>query len=74
MMDKRIVRYHEHAFPQQANFIDDFHVKEGNQNIKIQTYRFSVPSNVPRKGAVFFIHGFHDYAGRYAFLGQRFAS
>lgn len=30
-------------------------------------------SKVERKGAVFFIHALHDYGGRYAYLGQKFA-
>ena len=72
MMDKRIVRYQEYGYP--SALIDDFYVKEGNLKIKLQTYQFPVLDGVERKGAVFFIHGIHDYAGRYAYLAQRFAS
>ena len=33
MLDKRIIKYGEYQFPDQ--FLDDFHVMEGNQKIKI---------------------------------------
>jgi len=50
--------------------------KEGSKEIKLATYRYAadIQSGVPKRGTVFFIHGMTDYAGRYAYLAQKFAN
>lgn len=70
MLDKRVIRYHEHSF-QQTNFVP-VQVKEGSSDISLATYKQPALKGTP-KARVMFIHGLHDYAGRYAYLAQKFA-
>jgi alpha-beta hydrolase superfamily lysophospholipase len=38
------------------------------------TYRYPVPSDIERKGIMFYIHGFGNYCERYAFQARAYAS
>ena len=58
--DKRIINYKSFEFAE-SNFIDT-----GD----IHNYRQKADN---KKGVVLFLHGLHDYSGRYGFLAQKFA-
>jgi acylglycerol lipase len=46
--------------------------KSGNKEYKLENYRY--PSQTgDRKGIIYFIHGFGDYCGRYAYFAKQFA-
>ena len=43
---------------------------KGNGQVRIQNYRYPCVDESSRKGIVQLIHGFNDYAGRYAYLAK----
>ena len=45
---------------------------KGNGTVKLQTYRYPELTD-DLKGVVTFVHGYGDYAGRYAYFARKFA-
>jgi alpha-beta hydrolase superfamily lysophospholipase len=41
--------------------------------MKIQNYLYPAKEGVKRKGIVYFVHGYGEYNGRYAYLGKGFS-
>lgn len=51
---------------------------QNNQNLKLKNYRYPPYADDqqenderPRRGIVFYVHGFSDYNGRFAHLGKK---
>ena len=72
MRDKRFVQYEGQKYDKED--FSDFKVREDGKEIKIKTYWQPTDPKFGSKGAVFFLHGTHDYAGRYSWMARNFAS
>ena len=67
---RKFIDFSKEAYPM-VNPID-FLLKDykGNGQVRIQNYRYPCAENTTRRGIVQLIHGFNDYAGRYAYLAK----
>lgn len=72
MRDKRYIQYEGQKYDKED--FSDFRVREDGKEIKIKTYWQPTDPKFGSKGAVFFLHGIHDYAGRHSRMARNFAN
>lgn len=47
--------------------------KSDGRDVKIANYRYPSANQNEKKGIIYFVHGYGDYCGRYAYLAKYFA-
>ena len=69
---RKFVDYRQCQWPDSTVDAIEHYTNDGKD--KLTTYRYPVTVGQPRKGIVFFIHGYGDCTERYAFLAEMFAA
>jgi alpha-beta hydrolase superfamily lysophospholipase len=72
LFENKYLDFTQYNFPE-TNPLDYRRPKyKGSSTIKLANYR--TPAIGERKGIVQYVHGYGDYTGRYAYLGEKFAA
>ena len=69
-LEKKYIDYKKLSFP----ISESFYINDSGKKIKLESYKYPTTlASELKRGTVFFVHGYGDYVGRYAYFAKQFA-